>query len=229
MKSIIATLLCLISLNAFSADYQVEFLPAAGSVGASEVSSIPASKVSGLDTAVNNILPAGVVVAYAGSSCPSGWIKADGSAVSRTGKSRLFTALGITHGQGDGSTTFNLPDYRGRFLRGVDSGIGRDPDRASRTASGTGGNTGDQVGSVQNYAIENIVGTWNGGFRVGYGIAHVSSTGVFTNNGTATAENNGAGGAATANANIKFDASRVVSTSSETRPANINVNYCIKE
>lgn len=64
----------------------------------------------------------------------------------------LFTAIGINFGGGDGVSTFNLPDLRGRFMRGVDSGIGRDPDAAKRTASHSGGPGGDAVGSLQEYA-----------------------------------------------------------------------------
>ena len=78
-----------------------------------------------------------------------GWLSCDGRAVSRTTYSSLFAAIGITHGQGDGSTTFNIPDYRGRFLRHVDGGANRDPDKAGRTAMASGGNTGNNVGSVQ--------------------------------------------------------------------------------
>ena len=47
---------------------------------------------------------------------------------------------------------FNVPDFRGRFPRGVSHGSGNDPDAAFRTASGVGGNTGDAVGSAQGYA-----------------------------------------------------------------------------
>lgn len=95
--------------------------------------------------------PPGLVSAFAGAktAVPDGWILCDGSAVSRTTYAKLYTALGTAHGSGDGTTTFNLPDYRGRFLRGVDDGAGRDPDAATRTVSNTGGNAGDLVGSTQ--------------------------------------------------------------------------------
>src|SRR5262249_41030358 len=56
-------------------------------------------------------------------------------------------------GRGDGTTTFNLPDLRGRFLRGTDAGAKHDPDAATRTASGTGGATGDAVGSLQGHDL----------------------------------------------------------------------------
>lgn len=67
----------------------------------------------------SQIVPSGSVLAYAGSSAPTGWLICDGSAVSRTTYSDLFTAISTTWGVGDGSTTFNLPDLRAATLRGV--------------------------------------------------------------------------------------------------------------
>lgn len=96
-----------------------------------------------------NPIPAGTVWATSAASCSTGWLLANGDAKSRTTYARLFAAIGETHGEGDNVSTFNIPDYRGRFLRGVDGGAARDPDRASRTAMNTNGNTGDNVGSVQ--------------------------------------------------------------------------------
>ena len=57
--------------------------------------------------------------------------------------------IGTSFGNGNGSSTFHLPDLRGHFTRGRDAGAGRDPDAGARTASGVGGNTGDAVGSAQ--------------------------------------------------------------------------------
>jgi microcystin-dependent protein len=73
----------------------------------------------------------------------------DGRSVSRTTYANLFSAIGIQHGQGDGSTTFNIPDCRGRFSRVMDTGAGRDTNASTRSAMNTGGNTGDAIGSVQ--------------------------------------------------------------------------------
>ena len=106
-------------------------------------------------------MPLGTVVAYAGNAdaatrgafATAGWLFCDGQAVSREVYRNLYVAIGDSHGQGDGSTTFNLPDYRGRFLRGVDSGANRDPDAQNRSASGPGGQSGDAVGSVQSDAF----------------------------------------------------------------------------
>jgi microcystin-dependent protein len=105
---------------------------------------------------VNGVL-VGSIIGYGGivsgnSQPPAGWLLCDGTAVSRTTYAGLFQVIGILHGGGDGTQTFNLPDYRGQFQRGVDDGTGRDPDAASRTAASQGGATGDMVGSVQDRA-----------------------------------------------------------------------------
>ena len=74
-------------------------------------------------------IPAGQVSHFAMASAPSGWLKADGTLISRVTYATLFTAIGIIFGAGDGSTTFNLPDLRGTFVRGVDNGKGLDTGR----------------------------------------------------------------------------------------------------
>lgn len=73
---------------------------------------------------------AGCILWFATSTAPSGFLKANGAAVSRTTYSRLFARIGTTWGAGDGSTTFNLPDLRGEFVRGWDDGRGVDSGRA---------------------------------------------------------------------------------------------------
>ena len=122
---------------------------------------------------------------------PTGWLECDGTAVSRTTYADLFTKIGITHGQGNGTTTFNLPDYRGRFLRVWAHGSANDPDRASRTAMATGGETGDNVGSVQSFAMQThthgVSGNRGTSF-LGGGIAYgVDSNGAALSQGTSLA------------------------------------------
>lgn len=97
-------------------------------------------------------VPAGVIVAFGGTVAPSGYLLCNGQAVSRTTYADLYAAIGTAYGSGNGSTTFNVPDLRGRFLRGVDGGTGRDTGAATRTAMSSGGNVGDNVGSVQDSA-----------------------------------------------------------------------------
>jgi len=72
---------------------------------------------------VRNMLPAGVLVPYAGTASPDTnvWLLCDGAAVSRTTYAVLFALISTTFGTGDGSTTFNLPDLRGRVPMGMDN------------------------------------------------------------------------------------------------------------
>lgn len=104
--------------------------------------SVPSLTVSGNETVGGTltvggaqVMPSGVIFDYAGSSVPTGWLVCDGSAVSRTTYANLFTAIGATWGAGDGSTTFNVPDLRGRAAIGSGQGSGL----TNRTLAGTGG------------------------------------------------------------------------------------------
>ncbi|MCY3947208.1 MAG: tail fiber protein [Anaerolineaceae bacterium] len=78
---------------------------------------------------------AGAVLAWAGSAAPDGWKLCDGAAVSRTDFEDLFSVIGETFGAGDGSTTFNLPDLRGRFPLGLDNMGGTSADSVTVTAA----------------------------------------------------------------------------------------------
>jgi microcystin-dependent protein len=79
-----------------------------------------------LKTAIAQIgaAPTGSIMDFAGSTAPAGWLLCDGTAVSRTTYAALFAVLSTTYGTGDGSTTFNLPDCRGRSSIGVGAGAG---------------------------------------------------------------------------------------------------------
>lgn len=81
---------------------------------------------------LHSVLPTGVVLPYAGSVPPDGFLICDGSAVDRSTFSKLFGVVGTIWGPGDGSTTFNIPDCRGVFVRGYSGSSTQDPDSASR-------------------------------------------------------------------------------------------------
>ena len=70
---------------------------------------------------LSDLMPTGVVLPFGGSTVPNGWLLANGAAASRSGKARLFSVYGTTFGAGDGSTTFNLPDLRDRYIIGVNT------------------------------------------------------------------------------------------------------------
>lgn len=76
----------------------------------------------------------GMIAHFPLSSAPTGWLKANGAAVSRATYAKLFARLGTLFGAGNGSTTFNLPDLRGEFVRGLDDGRGVDAGRALGSA-----------------------------------------------------------------------------------------------
>ena len=93
------------------------------------------------------LLPVGAVFPYGGTSAPSGYLLCYGQAVSRTTYADLFTAIGTTYGTGDGSTTFNLPDLRGRVVAGKDDMGGSSADRLTDADDGLNGDTlGDTGG-----------------------------------------------------------------------------------
>lgn len=79
-------------------------------------------------------VPVGTVIYHAANTAPTDFIKANGAAVSRTTYSDLFAAIGTTFGVGDGSSTFNVPDLRGEFMRGWDDSRGIDTSRAFGSA-----------------------------------------------------------------------------------------------
>lgn len=200
-----------------------------GSLGRTKFSAVPfaieANRANELTPAASNaLLPTGSIVAFGGRTdrVPSGWLLCDGRSVTREMYPALFDAIGTAHG-GDG-TNFNLPDLRGRFLRGVDGAAGRDPDVATRAAAATGGNTGNAVGTVE-------------GGNVG---AHTHTFDVRTSDYSFIMRGAGAdyvGGFASggtfAGERWLLNFPRVAgttapSTGSETRPINVAVHYIIK-
>lgn len=82
-----------------------------------------------VDTGLQTAAPTGSVTMWTTSSAPTGYLICNGEAVSRTTYAALFAVIGTTYGAGNGSTTFNLPDLRGLFVRGLDSGRGIDSGR----------------------------------------------------------------------------------------------------
>lgn len=92
-------------------------------------------RVAGVDFP-GMLVPIGSILAYSGSSAPSGWVMCDGAAISRTTYATLFGAIGTSFGVGDGSSTFNVPDLRGRVMVGKDDMGGA---AASRVTSGNEG------------------------------------------------------------------------------------------
>jgi microcystin-dependent protein len=99
-------------------------------------------------TSAGRDAPCGMVAPYAGSAAPSGWLLCFGQAVSRTTYAGLFATISTTYGAGDASTTFNLPDLRGRVVAGKDDMGGSSANRLTDQSGGLNGDTlGDTGGS----------------------------------------------------------------------------------
>lgn len=103
---------------------------------ATSASNAAASETNAAAILANSIVRPGTIVFHAKNTTPAGFLKANGAAVSRTTYADLFAEIGTTFGAGNGSTTFNLPDLRGEFLRGWDDGRGVDASRVFGSAQG---------------------------------------------------------------------------------------------
>ena len=151
-------------------------------------------------------LPAGIIAAWPGNTPPDGWLVCNGSAISRTTYADLFAAIGTTFGAGDGSTTFELPDYQGDFLRGYLSG------------------TSSAIGTRQAEGLPNITGESGA-----TSISVVSTSGVFNKS-----QKSQAGvyiSTVSAASTAFFNASNgnsIYGASTHVTPRNNAVKWCIK-
>ena len=225
-------------------------------IGTQQMLSVPyalnARRADSCNNAINavradNGVPVGTVEAYMGTTAPSGWMLCQGAALSRTTYAALFAVIGTSSGNGDGSTTFNVPDLRGRFLRGYDSTSVTDVDAASRTANLSGGASGNAIGTYQSDVFgqhdhfTSISGTYynsseNGGYfrqsndfkRNKFNSSMLDDYYFYDPNGNGF--NQYYGGFADAGvSNVRANAyPGSFSGGSETRPKNVTVNYIIK-
>lgn len=109
---------------------------------------------SGAWTSLSTItIPVGMVTDYAGSSAPSGWVLCYGQAISRTTYASLFAAISTTYGSGDGSTTFNVPDCRGRVSAGQDDMGGVSANRLTGLSNGVDGDTLGATGGLESFTL----------------------------------------------------------------------------
>lgn len=165
----------------------------------------------------------GQVSYFARNAAPTGWLKCNGTTISRTTYAKLFAAIGTTFGAGDGSTTFVLPDLRGEFLRCWADGRAVDTGRAfgsaqtdtmtNHTHTGTTTTVGDHYHGFQ-FALSDQQNDWTNPFRGASAYqawSQVYNTGgAGSHNHTLTTGNPSVGGG------------------TETRPRNIALLACIK-
>jgi len=144
-------------------------------------------------------IPAGSVMPYAGSTAPSGWLLSYGQAISRSTYATLFAAIGTTYGVGDGSTTFNVPDLRGRLVAGQDDMGGTSANRLTGQSGGVNGDTLGASGGAETHTLTTaeLASHTHGAGSFGVaGSTSGSSSGVARTNGTTqTASVTGTSGA----------------------------------
>jgi len=181
--------------------------------------------------ATSDSVPVGTIIAWGGasSSVPAGWMLCNGKALSKSAYPELFAAIGTSWGAS--GEKFNLPDLRGRFLRGEDAGTGRDPDVKKRTPCNPGGSaTG--VGSVQGDSLQDHTHDQTPhthDYLYEYNIFQIADTG----SGTWIKRTDTKYLASTSsNANIlgaiRYNTKSKVNAGEETRPKNASVNFIIK-
>ena len=161
----------------------------------------------------STILPVGTIITSARATAPDGFLMCNGAAISRTAYADLFSAIGTAYGAGDGSSSFNIPDLRGEFIRGADNGRGVDGGRALGSAQGDA--IRNIVGGFAGYGDRFLINEFSGAFgHIGYASRRISVVGEEYNETSYNGAN--------------FDASRVVPTANENRPRNVAVNFYIK-
>lgn len=167
--------------------------------------------------------PAGLVAPFAGKTAPSGWLKCDGSAVSRTTYAALFAAIGTLYGAGDGSTTFNLPNLIGYLPLGMDGDyVGKTTIGALPNITGFFGST--VFCSAYNTSNPSMFG--NGAFSLQDRASLYNEYGHIAQSQGANKpaygyEFNAARSSAIYSSNTWYNGTRVI-------PASVGMNYCIK-
>ena len=176
----------------------------------------------------------GMVMPYAGSSAPTGFLLCGGQAVSRTTYSGLFAVVGTTYGVGDGSSTFNLPDLQGRVVAGKDDMSGASANRL--TDAVTGGLNGDTLGDTGGTESHTLTSAQSGLVGHTHGVsasleattgAGASTTGVDTGD-SAFQGNNAANNTSMINVSISAVASADASEAHNNVQPTIILNYIIK-
>ena len=184
-----------------------------------DISKISTDRIDGLDEELQKVSQPGDIC-YSLRSEKQGWLLCNGQAVSRTIYSELFATIGTTYGNGDGSTTFNVPDYRGKFLQMVDSNssVGDEKEAGLPNITGSVSNNSPNV---------------NGQFLGDISTTYLEESGAlyceFLNIARLTIDNTS--NYADAIDTISFDASRsnsIYGNSSTVQPPAFMVNYFIK-
>ena len=138
---------------ALLADIRDSITPADGTVTTAKIvdANVTLAKLAAAVQAL--LVPSGAVSPYAGASEPTGWLFCRGQTISRTTYAALFAAIGTTYGAGDGSTTFTLPDLRGRVVAGQDDMGGTSANRLTGLSGGVDGDVLGAAGGAETHTL----------------------------------------------------------------------------
>ena len=187
--------------------------------------------------AANDFVPVGTIIAWGGDakSVPANWMLCNGKALKRKQYPQLFDAIGTAWGAPN-NTKFNLPDLRGRFIRGADLGSGRDPDADDRDEANKGGSKSG-VGSMQGDVLQDhsheqdahehdFKSLYSGSYKIQAGLPDSGYYTIITSHAYLTNQTD------TTKIYIrgvkKFGTKADVKKGEETRPTNAAVNFIIK-
>jgi len=184
-------------------------------------------------TALPQAVPTGSVHMMATTTAPSGYLKCNGAAISRSTYAALFAIIGTAHGAGDGSSTFNVPDLRGEFVRGWDDSRGIDSGRNFATSQGDQNKQHNHSGSATTSISPSA---HNHVFPGDDQFANANGIGGWTNRTTADfnydAKSQSGNGKVyrTSDATISASTSVTINNDggSEARPRNVAMMYVIK-
>jgi len=185
-------------------------LPRNGSAGMLSDLAMGSNKITGLSpgtdptdavakSQIDNFFPVGIIVDFAGSSAtvPANWLLCYGQAVSRSTYAALFACIGTTYGAGDSTTTFNLPDYRGRVGAGKDDMGGTSANRLTGQAGGVNGDNLAAVGGTETHQLTTAqlaAHTHTGSTASAGDHSHTTPTGTLTGGVTAITGQSSTGG-----------------------------------
>lgn len=183
---------------------------------------VDGSQLLNLPIPADTGVPIGGVVMWTAATAPTGYKLCDGSAISRTTYADLFAVIDETYGIGDGSTTFNLPDFRGYFPRGNDNGRGVDIGRVLGTEQAdtvvghthAAGTLATASSGSHSHTIGYITDTGSGGIRNLNTEVKTSTANVTTNSSGAHTHT--------------ISGSTASTGDSETRPKNLSINFIIR-
>lgn len=155
--------------------------------------------------------PVGTINAFGGAEAPKGWLLCQGQAISRTDYADLFAVIGTAFGAGDGSTTFNIPDLRGEFLRGAGTN--------SHSGQGDGGSVGEHQDGTT--IVTSIMGN-------GYGVIYNKTNGTVNSSTYDKWVGNSENTYVHDTTSYETESYANVIGTGKARPTNTSVNFIIK-